>query len=180
MILISCLCGFMGLPTYAQTCPPPLEYADRKAAIFENLQTTRDASAGRMLSRSLLSLYARAPNMQAQALLDEGMARRQNGDLEGAAALFGELIAYCPDYAEGYNQRAFVKFLQRNYRGAVSDLNSALTHEPEHPGAMAGRAMALMRLGQIGPARQELRRALALNPWLPERQMLIDPPGQDI
>ena len=30
-----------------------------------------------------------------------------------------ELIAYCPDYAEGYNQRAFAEYLRFNYSAAI-------------------------------------------------------------
>ena len=34
-----------------------------------------------------------------------------------------------------------------------------------------------MRLGRFGPADAALDRALALNPWLPERRLRLAPPG---
>ncbi|MEM8957901.1 MAG: tetratricopeptide repeat protein [Pseudomonadota bacterium] len=176
VILPICLSCLMALPGQADTCPPPLEYADRKATLLEMLQSTRDANAGRFLSRELLSLLATAPNRKAQAALDDGMALRRGGDLDEARAVFDELVAYCPDYAEGYNQRAFVWFLQGDYDAALRDLDAALVHAPDHAGAMAGKAITLLELDRTEEAHSVLRDALTLNPWLPERDMLHAPP----
>ncbi|MCR9088287.1 MAG: hypothetical protein NXH97_16280 [Rhodobacteraceae bacterium] len=99
LILPICLTCLMALPGWADTCPPPLEYADRKAALLETLQSTRDANAGRFLTRELLSLLATAPNRKAQATLDEGIFLRRAGDLDGAGDVLDRLVAYCPEFA---------------------------------------------------------------------------------
>ena len=41
-------------------------------------------------------------------------------------------------------------------------------------------ALTLMGLGRMRTAQDVLRDALELNPWLPERAYLIEPPGKDI
>jgi tetratricopeptide (TPR) repeat protein len=105
-------------------------------------------------------------------LLDSGIERRAVFDLDMALRAFDALIAYCPDYAEGYNQRAFVLFIRQDYAPALIDLDAALARSPEHLGALTGRSMALMALGRDAEALRDLEAALALNPWLKERNLL--------
>ena len=59
-------------------------------------------------------------------------------------------------------------------------LDRALERSPDHIAALAGKALTLTGLGRIDAAQGILRRALELNPWLPERGMLIEKPGEDI
>ena len=85
---------------------------------------------------------------------------------------FDLLIAYCPNYAEGYNQRAFVNYLRRDFARALVDLERALALSPRHVAAMSGRALSLYGLGRLEEARIALESALAYNPWLTERYLL--------
>lgn len=174
------LLAAMALPAAGETCPPPLEFEDRKADLLTTLQDTRNEDAGRFLTRELLALWATAPDRVSQRLLDLGMELREAEDYIGAFAALSDLIAYCPEYAEGYNQRAFVRYLSRDYAGAIEDLDAALEREPQHAAAMAGRAMSLMQLGRVDESRRQLKEALSLNPWLPERRLLSDPPGETV
>ncbi|MEZ5715798.1 MAG: hypothetical protein R3D85_11860 [Paracoccaceae bacterium] len=43
---------------------------------------------------------------------------------------------------------------------------------PTHLGALSGRAMTLLALGRKAEALDQLRLAVGLNPWLPERRLL--------
>ena len=108
----------------------------------------------------------RCTDATAQALLDEGMRQRAGFDLLGARDTFDQLVDYCPDYAEGYNQRAFANFLDANYEGALFDLDIALGLNANHTGALTGKALSLLRLGRDAEAQVVLREAVAINPWL--------------
>ncbi|MCA8883417.1 MAG: tetratricopeptide repeat protein [Rhodobacteraceae bacterium] len=178
ILMTALLCAAMGSPAAAETCPPPLAFESRKAQLLETLQGTRNENAGRFLTRELLALWSTAPDRRAQTLLDLGMELRDRQAFDAAEGVFEQLIAYCPAYAEGYNQRAFLRYLVRDFDGALADLDAALTRDPHHAAAMAGKAMALMQLGRVAEGQETLRLALQLNPWLPERRMLITPPGE--
>ncbi|MCV6595961.1 MAG: tetratricopeptide repeat protein [Mangrovicoccus sp.] len=121
-----------------------------------------------------------APNRRAQAMLDSGMGKRVAGDLPGAIARFDNLIAYCPDFAEGYHQRAIARYLQHDYDAALEDIHAALQRAPDHASALAGKGRVLMAMGDYAAARAALRSALTLNPWLPERGLLQSPPGEAV
>ncbi|WP_192900419.1 tetratricopeptide repeat protein [Roseitalea porphyridii] len=154
-------------------CPQVPDRSDRIAAIYERLQAAPSESEGRRINNELWAIWTEAPDAFAQSLLDEGMARRESYDFEGAIAQFDALIAYCPDYAEGWNQRAFVHFLRSDHALALADLEKALSLDPDHTGAMSGQALALLSLGRTLAGQAVLREAVALNPWLPERGYLI-------
>ena len=94
--------------------------------------------------------------------------------------MLDDLVAYCPDYAEGFNQRAFAAFLAEDYAAALTDLDMALAIMPDHVAALSGKALTLMGLGRHDEAQVVLREALKLNPWLGERALLVDPPGQEL
>jgi tetratricopeptide (TPR) repeat protein len=118
-------------------------------------------------------------------LLDRGMERRASYDFLAAYEALDRLVAYCPDYAEGYNQRAFVSFLRQDFAAALADLDRALALSPDHVAALSGRALTLLGLGRTEEARLALSRALALNPWLPERGLAapggpLAPRGEDL
>lgn len=167
-------------PAFAQTCPPAPDRSEQAQTLMAALQHVGDEKAARVLTNQLWEIWATAPDTKAQALLDHGMQRRQAYDFEAALAAFEELVVYCPDYAEGYNQRAFINFIRQDYGNALEDLERALERSPMHIAALAGKALTLMQLGRIKAGQTALREALTLNPWLPERGMLIAEPGEDI
>ena len=109
-------------PGWAE-CPPAPDHADALTGLIERVQAAPDERSARIISNEMWELWADAPDQRAQELLDEGMSRREAYDFKGAVVAFDALIAYCPDYAEGYNQRAFVNFIRQDYAAALPDLD---------------------------------------------------------
>lgn len=168
ILILSALC----LPVVAFACPDPPDHEKALSTLFERVKAAPDERAARLISNEMWALWADAPDERAQELLDEGMTRRAAHDYAGAIQAFDALVAYCPDYSEGYNQRAFVNFIRQDYAASLPDLERAVTLSPRHTGALTGQSMTLMALERPGEAALVLRRALALNPWLVERHLL--------
>ena len=172
---------FIALATAANaSCPPPPDIQARADALIAQAQAAPDETSARGIGAALWKLWAEAPDAQSQALLDRGMAARESWNFVDAIDAFDRLVDYCPDYAEGYNQRAFVNFLRQDFATALVDLDEAIARSPRHVAAISGKALTLMGLGRMDEAQVVLREALALNPWLAERAYLIEPPGQDL
>lgn len=166
-------------------CPPAPDHTIAIAGLISQARAADTEMQGREFGAQMWVLWAKAPNEQAQAILNRGMSKRRAFDMLGAIADFDVLVGYCPDYAEGYNQRAFANFLQGKFEPAVVDLVKAIELSPNHVAARAGLALTYMELGQLDAAREELLRALDLNPWLSERHLLskggrLAPKGEDI
>lgn len=167
-------------PAIAEQCPVGPDHAVRLDQIIVELGRANGPQAARPLSQELWELWLDAPDPAAQAILDQGMAQRESADFLGARDTLDGLVAYCPDYAEGYNQRAFANFLRRDYDAALVDLNKALEIMPNHIAALSGKGLTLMGMGRNDEGQEALRGALALNPWLAERALINEPVGTDI
>jgi len=178
--LIALALSLITTPIMAQTCPA---LPDRSAERAELMTAVRDApnyTANREAVDRLWKHWRKAPDEKAQALLDLGIRRRDEFSFKAAEAALNELVAYCPEYSEGWNQRAFVYFLTKDYGRALQDLEKALEITPDHIAAMAGMVLTLTKLGRNRVAQKILREALALNPYLPEKSLLVEPKGKDI
>lgn len=167
-------------PALASDCPPAPDHGGRLAALIAAAQAAESEQEARQITNQMWDLWIDAPDSYAQELLDEGMERRAAFDFAGAIKAFDALVGYCPEYAEGYNQRAFVAFLRQDYGVALKDLERALALSPNHVAALSGKALTLMGLGRMDEGQEVLREALKLNPWLPERGLLGEPKGEDI
>ena len=166
--------------------------SDIEISMFEKLASASSESKGRQAESVIWEYWFNlAPTADARDLLDKGRARRETYDYEGAETLFDQVVELAPEYFEGYNQRAFVRFLRENYSGALSDLEKTLELYPNHFGALSGMYHVLRVEGRHDTAMKMLRSAVTLHPWIQERSALpeamwpdsyrvIHQPGQEI
>lgn len=166
-------------------CPDPENVEAELLALFEKADAAQNFRQGQQVSDAMWRVWLRAPDEAAQAVLDAGLARRSTYDFAGALKEFDRLASYCPTYAEGFNQRAYIHFLREDYDKALVDLDIALDLQPLHVAAQSGRALTLMNLGRLEEARDQLLIAVENNPWLSEKALLakgapLGPIGEDI
>ncbi|MCF6317199.1 MAG: hypothetical protein L3J30_13170 [Marinosulfonomonas sp.] len=96
----------MATPVAAAECPAAPDHGDVLASLIAKVQSVQNEAAARQINREMWLLWRDAPDARAQRLLDCGIERREAYDYDAA---LGELVVYCPDYVEGYKQRAFVE-----------------------------------------------------------------------
>ncbi len=178
-ILLVCVALMAPAPLRAdELCPPGRDISRDMDLLLSGVQTARSEGEAQIYMNQMWILWRRAPDAHAQELLNDGVDRIRMADFSGAQAVLSALIDYCPTYAEGYNQRAFSRFLAGEFEQALADLDVALGLWPRHLAAMTGRVLTLQALEREEEAQALLREALRLNPWLPERRLLIRPKGQ--
>ena len=170
---LTLILAVLAAPVFAE-CPAPADTSAELLNLFAKANAAADFKEGRRISNEMWQVWLRAPDEAAQEVLDAGMGRRDAYDFAGAITEYDRLIAYCSDYAEGYNQRAYVHFLRENYELALADLDIALRLQPYHVAAQSGRALTLMNLGRLAEARTQLLIAVENNPWLSEAALLAD------
>lgn len=164
----------------ANMCPPVADTTAERDDIYQQLrfvETERDAAR---LNAQLWELWLVAPDAAAQRMLDEGIAKLRSADFLGSRDVLDDLVDYCPEYAEGYNQRAFANFLQQDFAAAAVDLERAREIDPRHLGVLTGLAMTLIALDRNDEAQEVLRQALRLNPMLSERRLLTEPQEREL
>ena len=175
LFIIAAVFGSIGFAEPSEAdCPENIAIEADLDRAYDRLKFSKFASDADLVTGQLWALWTQAPDQKSQMLLSSGLLNIKRGNLKLAEKVLSELITYCPNYAEGYNQRAFARYLDSNFEKALFDLQDALNLRPRHLGALSGKALTHVALGQEVEAQIELRKALALNPFMPEREMIKD------
>lgn len=141
--------------------------------LLKELAKAEDAQVARHAESAVWQYwFSLSPTLKVREMLDAGMERREAYDYDAAERYFDQVIESAPEYAEGYNQRAFVLFLRENYNDAQADLEKTLTLEPDHFGALSGLFHILRRQNRQKAALSVLRSAVSVHPWLNEHTLL--------
>jgi tetratricopeptide (TPR) repeat protein len=126
-----------------------------------------DPAAAARAAESLWAMWHRSGDPHLDALLRQGIEAMERQDIEAADALFTRLIQVAPAFAEGWNKRATVRFLAKDYAASIADCRETLERNPNHFGALSGQGLCHMALGQYKEAAELFRRTLAVHPHLP-------------
>ncbi len=93
----------------------------------------------------------------------DAMAQRR---LAEAATLLDALVFEQPDWAEAWNKRATLRFIEGRDTDAVDDIVRTLALEPRHFGALSGFGQICLRNGALIEAKAAFMIALTINPHL--------------
>lgn len=95
------------------------------------------------------------------------------GEVTPAEALLTELIDAQPDFAEAWNQRAFLYYKLGQYQKSLADCQMVIQLNPIHFGALHGMGLCHVALENYREAIQAFRQALEIQPFSLENQKLI-------
>ena len=124
-----------------------------------------DPVVNQMAEHAMWSVWFRSgANCDANRELCRGTKALNQRDFEGALAHIDRALACDPEFAEAYNQRAIVKYLQERYEESVEDCRRVVERMPLHFGAWAGMGHCHAHLGRLTDALACYERALAINP----------------
>ena len=146
--------------------------ARERAALFAELAATKDDAAARQVEEKLWAFWRSFADAQSRRLLEVSRQAQLEFDYGHALAALQELVKHQPNFAEGWNQLAYVLFLANSYDASLAALDQVLALEPMHYAALAGRGIILIQQGKEAEAQAPLRRALAIDPWLKERNLI--------
>lgn len=168
-----------GIPFVVAAAAQEEPIAARRKKLFERLSGARTEMEGRVAEDAVWRFWMEAaPGRAVAAAIDQAMDARESYDFDHALEVLDGVVSEAPEYSEGWNQRAFIRFLKEDLDGSLEDIDRTLELEPKHFAALAGKAMILMRQGRMDLGQAALRRAVEIHPWLKERSMLTPPPGE--
>lgn len=136
--------------------------------LFGELATAPDEAFARDRADKIWRIWTEPADA---AIAEKMQAILRAGFPSAQLPLAEALVREHPDYSEGWNLRATLRFLTGDYEGALADVDETLKREPRHFGAMAGRVMVYHEQGKSGLARTALDEALKIHPFLPERAL---------
>lgn len=150
---------------------PTIAAADQKDprldALFSELGVTTNAERAQALEARIWQVWVQPP---AGSGVDDAMQRGLRSMALGqgfdAMRAFDAVVEAAPEFAEGWNKRATVRYALGDIDGSIADIRRTLALEPRHFGALSG--LGLCRLAQDRPAEalEAFEAALKINPHL--------------
>src|SRR2546430_4365653 len=95
-------------------------------------------------------------------------------DLQAADGILARLVATHPDFAEAWNKRATLYYMQSRDEESVASIHRPLELEPRHYGAICGFAQICLSLRDADSALLAFDAALRVNPHLESVRGAID------
>lgn len=124
-------------------------------------------------TQQLWQLWFEQKGVLGLEMLRRGQVLLHSGQLTEAEALLTQLIQDQPDFAEAWNRRAVLHYIQGQYEKSLFDCQQALHLIPVHFGALHGMGLCYMALKEYSSAIQAFRQALEVQPFALVNQKLI-------
>jgi tetratricopeptide (TPR) repeat protein len=141
-------------------------------ALLQDLKNADETVRDRA-TRELWRIWFWQKGVYGLELIERGQVLMEAGKFTEAEAALTELIQDQPDFAEAWNRRAVLYFIQQQYSRAINDCEQVLSLNPIHFGAMHGLGLCHAALGNYSQAIHAFQQALEIQPYAIENQRLI-------
>ncbi|MGH6948801.1 MAG: tetratricopeptide repeat protein [Kiloniellales bacterium] len=143
----------------------------RLPPLFAELKQAPDPQSAHEIEMNIWSAWFHSSDGAVSALMEQGARAMDRRDFTAAQHAFDQVVALAPDYAEGWNRRATLRYLTGDLQGSLEDITETLAREPRHFGALAGRGLVYMALDEPVKALDSFEAALKIHPNLPGPQV---------
>lgn len=134
--------------------------------LFEALKAAPDADAAKLVEGRIWALWFASGSDTADLLMSRVKTAVEGKDTKLAVQLLDSVVELRPDYVEGWNRRATIHFMNKDYGKSLADIRQVLAREPRHFGALTGLGVIMQEFGEEKFALEAFRKALAVNPHL--------------
>jgi len=169
----------------AEPAPPPPAVglsetaAKERAALFAELAAAKSDAEARAIEERIWTFWRSFADAQSRELLEEAQQSELRFDYDEAILYLKAIVEHAPQFAEGWNQLGYVYFLAGQYDASLKAIDKVLELEPMHYAALAGKSIILIQAGKVTEAQAPLKRALAIDPWLKERNLIDSDPDHN-
>jgi tetratricopeptide (TPR) repeat protein len=153
---------------------PPPTHRQKLDDLYARLAASKDPDETGGLMTAIDRLQLDSGSSTGDLLMARAIAALGIRNLEASNALLDRIITLQPDWAEAWNKRATVRYLEGDDQGSMADIAHVLVLEPRHYGALSGMGMILERRGFRDDALRAFRRALEVAPQLASVRAAVD------
>jgi len=146
--------------------------AKERAALFAALAAAKSDAEARAVEERLWTFWKSFADAESRQLLEQSREAQLRFDYAEALIYNKAVVEHAPQFAEGWNQLGYVYFLAGQYDASLEAIERVLALEPMHYAALAGKGIIFYYAGKVEEAQAPLKRALAINPWLKERNLI--------
>lgn len=135
--------------------------------LFQILQSSDEQIEIRAAENLIWTIWIQHENRDNTRLMHIGIKAMADRRFDDAVEVYTALIDQAPDYAEAWNKRATVYFIQGKLALSTADVEKTLALEPRHFGALSGLGQIEILRGNGEAALRAFERAVEVHPRLP-------------
>ncbi|MER9233521.1 hypothetical protein NKI56_15690 [Mesorhizobium sp. M0622] len=163
----------VSLPAWADdpTAPPVVVTKQgRLDQLFADLKRERNEKAAERIAGRIGSEWSQSGSASIDLMMQWSQKAIENQKFDVALDFLDQVVTLQPTYAEGWNRRATVHFMMKNYGKSMSDIDRTLQLEPRHFGALSGLAQIMAETGHKQSALEAWQRVLGIYPMMRSAQ----------
>jgi tetratricopeptide (TPR) repeat protein len=167
-------------PAAKEAAPAPQTPAEMRADLYRRLAESKDSDETEGLVGLLLESYALSGSDTGDLLLRRAHKAIGQREFDAAENILDATVTLLPDWAEGWNARATLRYLDDDFDGSMADIAETLKREPRHLGALLGMAKILQARDKSEDALKVYERVLAIAPRWENAQKAVEKLKADI
>jgi tetratricopeptide (TPR) repeat protein len=180
MRILASLCAVFFLVASLAPLPAaadsPVQVPDSKSKqqrldeLFSQLKRERNEKAAERIAGRIWNEWSQSGSASIDLMMQWSQKAIEEQKFDVALDFLDEVVVMQPDYAEGWNRRATVHYIMKNYGKSMSDIDHTLHLEPRHFGALSGLAQIMTDTGRKQSALEAWQRVLDIYPMLRNAQ----------
>lgn len=152
----------------------PQQRAKLLQSLYAHLATADSEEQAQSVVEAIERLWLHSGSDTVSVLMERSLKAVGDNNAELALKLLDAVVELAPDYAEGWNRRAYVYYMQNDFERALGDLRRVLALEPSHFKALDGLGQILREIGQKKGALKAYQRLLEVHPYWSGARQAID------
>jgi tetratricopeptide (TPR) repeat protein len=154
--------------------PPADTLPSRLTGLFRELSAQEPVKPVEEIEDQIWALWVSHEDKLAEETMAAAVDAISSGELQKAKPLLDYLVGKHPDWAEAWNKRATLAFIEKRDADSLLDIAQTLRLEPRHFGAISGFGNICLRNGHLNEARAAFQIALAINPHMEELRDMVE------
>jgi tetratricopeptide (TPR) repeat protein len=179
--LIASVSGAISMPAWAaddqpaqpaapEAPAPPMTKQARLDKLFSDLKRERNEKAAERIAGNIWSEWFQSGSASIDLMMQWSQKAMNEQKFDVALDFLDQVVTLQPSYAEGWNRRATVHFMMKNYGKSMADIDRTLQLEPRHFGALSGLAQIMAETGHKQSALEAWQKVLAIYPMMRSAQ----------
>ncbi|TPN00428.1 hypothetical protein FKO01_50565 [Mesorhizobium sp. B2-3-3] len=148
----------------------PMTKQVRLDKLFADLKRERNEKAAERIAGNIWNEWFRSGSASIDLMMQWSQKAIENHKFDVALDFLDQVVTLQPTYAEGWNRRATVHFMMKNYGKSMADIEHTLKLEPRHFGALSGLAQIMTLTGHKQSALEAWQKVLAIYPMMRSAQ----------
>jgi tetratricopeptide (TPR) repeat protein len=146
----------------------------RLKGLFKELSGADPVRPVEEIEDQIWMLWSSHKDRVAEETLAAAVEAIASGELNKARPLLDHLVIKHPDWAEAWNKRATLAYIEKRDADSLLDIAQTVRLEPRHFGAISGFGNVCLRHGHLNEARAAFQIALSINPHMEELRDILE------